>query len=88
VKFLTDLLEAKGAVAVKDIKEAADAECIAPKTLRDAKEHLRIVAYQPKGAGASPGFYWRLPNDHRPDPAGDFLDDPPEPAPYRGNPWD
>jgi hypothetical protein len=46
-------------MAKSDIEEAAEANCIAARTLRRAKEELKITA---KKDGPGGGWTWRLPN--------------------------
>ncbi len=56
-KFLSDML-AEGPVAKRDIEEAAEANCIAEKTLRRAKDDLGIIARKDGDNGC---WRWRLP---------------------------
>jgi hypothetical protein len=59
-KFLAELL-ADGPVPKGEIEEAADANCIADRTLRRAKDELGVIA---RKDGPDGTWTWRLPPDH------------------------
>jgi putative DNA primase/helicase len=57
VEFLKEVLKA-GPVAAKDVKKEASGAGISPKSLRSARETLRI---KPEKAGFESGWVWKLP---------------------------
>ena len=57
VEFLKEVLKA-GPVAAKDVKKEANGAGISPKSLRSAREALRI---KPEKAGFECGWVWKLP---------------------------
>jgi putative DNA primase/helicase len=57
IEFLKDLLKT-GPMAVKDVKKEASDAGITPKSLRSARESLRI---KPEKAGFEGGWVWKLP---------------------------
>jgi hypothetical protein len=60
-KFLADMLR-NGPVSQKEIEEAAEANLVSERTLRRAKDDLKIVA---KKMGLEKGWAWELPPTHK-----------------------
>jgi putative DNA primase/helicase len=56
-KFLEDLL-ADGPVSKRDIEDAAEANCVSERTLRRAKDELKVIT---KKDGPNGAWTWRLP---------------------------
>jgi hypothetical protein len=55
---------------VKDVKRLAREADISERTLRRAKDNLKVIAYQERGT-KHPGWTWKLPDGQVSTPAGD-----------------